>query len=97
MIRVCIFKILFFKKFSFFKIIFDTETATDDGMKQFLLKADQYSQWMVNMFVKFFLMPCTFNIIIECIASAIYSHFRYGFIDPNAVFRPYLMMYDISN
>lgn len=79
------------------KIIFDEETAVDDELKQFLLKADQHGKWMMNIFVKYIMVPCPLCILIESVASVIYSQLRYGFIDPNVLFRPYTLMYGIPN
>lgn len=65
------------------------------NLSTFLEQANQRGAWIVKLFVQTFAIICPIGILIECLMSAVYSQYKYGYINPNALFYPYKFMYEI--
>lgn len=58
-----------------------------------MVKAEQHGADIVKMFIKIFAIICPMSILASSIGSVVYSQWKYGFINPNKLYRPYRLVY----
>lgn len=58
-----------------------------------MVEADKRGKWMVDMSLKCFAITVPIANLLNCIGSVFYSSYNYGYINPDALYRPYRILY----